>query len=295
MAPPGSQGRAARQGMGPKALRVHGLHWPRDRSGARVLAQLAGRRRRRAVRGRLRGAQRELPRPPSGAARTRCRAARCGSQAAPAAPLLVFVHGGYWQALSAAASLYLAPGALAHGWSFAAVEYTLAPAGDLPTMVRRVRARRSRAGSPPGRAGAGGAGRAFRRSAPGGDGVARRSSPPLPIDRTVLVSGVFDLRPLVHTTVNEPLGLDERPPRRVQPAAAAGRRRRVARPDVIVAWGDNETDAFKSPEPRLRRPPRAQHGSQVSIVRVRRAPSLRHRRRPRRPEHAAGRAHPGRS
>ena len=28
-------------------------------------------------------------------------------------PLLVFVHGGYWQALSAAASLYLAPGALA--------------------------------------------------------------------------------------------------------------------------------------------------------------------------------------
>ena len=27
----------------------------------------------------------------------------------PAAPLLVFIHGGYWQALSAADSLYLAP------------------------------------------------------------------------------------------------------------------------------------------------------------------------------------------
>jgi len=33
------------------------------------------------------------------------------------APLLVFIHGGYWQALSAEASLFLAPKVLARGWS----------------------------------------------------------------------------------------------------------------------------------------------------------------------------------
>ncbi|MFZ2443714.1 MAG: hypothetical protein WAW51_15230, partial [Ilumatobacteraceae bacterium] len=58
----------------------------------------------------------------------------------PAAPLLVFIHGGYWQALSAADSLYLAPAALAAGWSYAAVEYTIAPAGTLPSMVDECRA-----------------------------------------------------------------------------------------------------------------------------------------------------------
>jgi hypothetical protein len=55
------------------------------------------------------------------------------------APLLVFIHGGYWQALSAADSLYLAPGALAAGWSFAAVEYTIAPTGTMNEMVGQCR------------------------------------------------------------------------------------------------------------------------------------------------------------
>ena len=67
------------------------------------------------------------------------------------------------------------------------------------------------------------------------------SSSALRIDRTVLLSGVFDLRPLLQTTVNDPLAMDE--------AAAAALSPQLlpvaARHDVVVAWGDNETDAFK--------------------------------------------------
>ena len=63
------------------------------------------------------------------------------------------------------------------------------------------------------------------------------------VDRVVLLSGVFDLRPLVATSVNEPLGLDS--------AAAASSspmlhlpRGPEGRPGVVVAWGDGDTDAF---------------------------------------------------
>jgi arylformamidase len=58
----------------------------------------------------------------------------------------------------------------------------------------------------------------------------------------VLVSGVYDLRPLVHTTVNDPLGLD-------LPRAEAASPMLLPvtnRPETTVVWGDNETDAFKA-------------------------------------------------
>jgi len=54
---------------------------------------------------------------------------------------------------------------------------------------------------------------------------------------------VYDLRPLVHTTVNDPLGLDEAGAAALSPMLlplAAGR------PAAVVVWGDNETDAFKA-------------------------------------------------
>ena len=54
-------------------------------------------------------------------------------------PVLVFIHGGYWQALSAEHSMYLAPGAHARGWSYAAIEYTIAPSGTVEQMVDECR------------------------------------------------------------------------------------------------------------------------------------------------------------
>jgi arylformamidase len=159
-------------------------------------------------------------------------------------PLLVFVHGGYWQALSAATSLQPAAGALAEGWSYAAVEYTIAPAGDLPCMVAECAAALADLAScgP------------WREVVVAGHSagahlvamVAVNAVPPLTVDRLVLLSGIYDLRPLVHTSVNEPLGLDEMSAAALSPALLPLVPMPVeSMPSTMVAWGDNDTDAFR--------------------------------------------------
>lgn len=156
------------------------------------------------------------------------------------APVLVFVHGGYWQALSAAASMYLAPGARSIGWSYAALEYTLAPAAGLPTMVQQVRhglqlVARAVGDVPLVLAGhSAGAHLAAM--------VALAAAPPVPVHRTVLVSGVFDLRPLVLTSVNEALGLDVDAAAALSPSLLPV----VGGAEVTVVWGDDDTDAFEA-------------------------------------------------
>jgi len=158
----------------------------------------------------------------------------------PSAPLLVFIHGGYWQALSAAASLSLAPAAINRGWSYAAAEYTIAPAGTVPQMVRECAAALAAlalAVSPSSVVLVGHSAGAHLAAM-----VSLVAESELRVDRTVLLSGVFDLRPLLQTTVNDPLGLDEAGAAALSPTLLPV----AAHPDVIVAWGDNETHAFKS-------------------------------------------------
>ena len=48
-------------------------------------------------------------------------------------PVLVFFHGGYWQELSKQESAFAAPGCVAHGIAYAAVDYTLAPLRSQPS------------------------------------------------------------------------------------------------------------------------------------------------------------------
>src|SRR5947207_5790328 len=48
-------------------------------------------------------------------------------EVAPGAPLLVFIHGGYWQMRAKENFAFIAAGPLAHGISVALVGYTLAP------------------------------------------------------------------------------------------------------------------------------------------------------------------------
>ena len=55
-------------------------------------------------------------------------------------PLLVFIHGGYWQMRSKDDFSFLAAGPLAHGVHVALVGYTLAPDASLTEIVHEVRA-----------------------------------------------------------------------------------------------------------------------------------------------------------
>lgn len=159
---------------------------------------------------------------------------------APARRVHIFIHGGYWQALSAWDSLAPAPGCLAAGTAFAAVNYTLAPEASIPTMIdqctRAVEVIADR--FPPVVVTLSGSSAGAHLAAH----VARRR--PDLVDRMLLASGIYDLTPLVHTYVNDLLGLDH--------ASAVALSVTGPRPaglndcQVLLVHGDNETDAFKS-------------------------------------------------
>src|SRR6202046_5270526 len=55
------------------------------------------------------------------------------------APLLVFIHGGYWQELSKNESLFAAADCIANGIAFAAINYTLAPLARVENIVDQCR------------------------------------------------------------------------------------------------------------------------------------------------------------
>ncbi len=119
----------------------------------------------------------------------------------PEAPVAVFLHGGYWQALDGAAFHGLAPALLAHGVALAIPTYDLAPAVSLGQILRQVRAAteliRARAGYRP---------LVFGHSAGGHMAAALLSEGRA--GAAVAISGVFDLAPLIPTSLNEALRLD---------------------------------------------------------------------------------------
>lgn len=57
----------------------------------------------------------------------------------PDAPVLLFIHGGYWRALSKADSVFMARTFVDQGVAVAAIDYSLAPAAHLGTMVAQCR------------------------------------------------------------------------------------------------------------------------------------------------------------
>src|SRR6202041_4088804 len=56
-------------------------------------------------------------------------------KAAPGAPTLVFIHGGYWQMRAKEAFTLFAAGPMAHGINVALIGYTLAPEATLEEIV----------------------------------------------------------------------------------------------------------------------------------------------------------------
>lgn len=161
--------------------------------------------------------------------------------------LLVFIHGGYWQELSAGESLWAAASCLAHGHAFAAIDYPLAPAARLEQIVddcraamRWLHAHADALGLDPTRIVVAGSSAGAHLAAMVALPDARPASA-LP-RATVLVSGVYWLEPLVGTSINAALGLDTARAR----AASPGLRALHGAAPSLVCWGEVETDAFKA-------------------------------------------------
>lgn len=147
----------------------------------------------------------------------------------------VFVHGGYWQELSRQDSCFPAPGFVSRHTTFVAMGYPLAPRVGLESIVESVRR---------------GISTVRQRLVPDGHLVVSGSSAGAhlaamaaltnPVNGLVLVSGIFDLGPLVDTYVNDVLGLDADLAARLSPLHQPP----PPAPAIIVAYGEHETEAF---------------------------------------------------
>jgi len=157
--------------------------------------------------------------------------------------LLVFIHGGYWQEGSKDISAFLAPAWHAEGFAHAVIGYPLAPGAVLPEIVRRCRQAVQWLADHADELGFDPENMVIAGSSAGGYLTAACGSvrPGAPRVRGIVpISGVFDVAPLIGTSINEALGLD---------AATAAKlnllddEARYA--PAVVAWGSVETAEFK--------------------------------------------------
>jgi arylformamidase len=129
-----------------------------------------------------------------------------------AGPIVVFIHGGYWQALDGSFFSHLAGGLNAHGIDVAVPSYDLCPGVSIAEIIGEIRAASrelAKLGRPLVVSG----------HSAGGHLAAcmlatdwRGFDASLPEDLVTAayaISGLFDLRPLVKTSINNALKLDE--------------------------------------------------------------------------------------
>lgn len=123
-------------------------------------------------------------------------------------PVLVFFHGGYWRALDKSGFSFLAQAFVAGGWTTVLPNYTLAPHADIDEIVSEARAAVEwvvrfllRDGMPLVLAGHSAGGHLALMCAL--DDRRSRGPAAAPIDGVIPVSGLFDLEPIRHTSINE--------------------------------------------------------------------------------------------
>ncbi|MCP5026531.1 MAG: alpha/beta hydrolase [Actinomycetia bacterium] len=161
-------------------------------------------------------------------------------------PLLVFIHGGYWQELSKHDSFFAATDCIQHGWGFAAVDYTLAPHATLDEIVEECAAAIEALYSEADRLGFDHRHLFIAGSSAGAHLAAmaalRQPNNTPPIAGLVLLSGIYEIEPLIRTSINAAVGIDPPAADRNSPL----RHRAEGLPPALVAWGENETDEFKA-------------------------------------------------
>jgi arylformamidase len=134
--------------------------------------------------------------------------------------LVLFIHGGYWQALDGSFFSHLAAGLNAHGVGVAIPSYDLCPQVSIDDIVRQMRmaacelARLGRRLVVSGHSAGGHLAACLMAT----DWRSLDSALPQDLVKAAYtISGLFDLGPLVGTSVNHALGLDEAAARRASP------------------------------------------------------------------------------
>ncbi len=192
---------------------------------------------------------------------------------APNPPLHIFIHGGYWQWNDKESYAYLARPFLAAGIGFANLEYTLCPDVTLAELVDQVRRGigylwkngaalgydRDRIQVSGHSAGGHLAGVVATTDWPAFDATLPRD----PVKSVMPISGVFDLEPIRHTPIGDPLGLDAAGAAALSPMFAPPR----TGAELLVALGGHEGREFHRQAEAFAANCRA-HGVQVRIESV---------------------------
>uniref|UniRef100_A0A8C3EK88 Kynurenine formamidase n=1 Tax=Corvus moneduloides TaxID=1196302 RepID=A0A8C3EK88_CORMO len=162
-------------------------------------------------------------------------------------PVLVYIHGGYWQCLSKDDSGFAAPPLVSQGVAVVAVGYDTAPEGHMDAMVQQVRRSlvflveqypRIRGVYLCGHS----AGAHLAAMVLSTDWTEFQEVPE--IKGAVLVSGVYDLEPILHTYVNDVLNMSwevaqrNSPMRHVTPAVPAAC-------EVLMAVAQHDSPEFR--------------------------------------------------
>lgn len=142
------------------------------------------------------------------------------------APVLLYIHGGYWRALSKSDSAFMAPALVEAGACVVVIDYDLAPAVSLDHIVDQTRralawvhAHIAEFGGDPNRIVASGssAGGHLVGMLLAGGWQADYGLPDSVLHGALPISGLFDLQPLLETHINAWMNLDEQSARRNSP------------------------------------------------------------------------------
>jgi acetyl esterase/lipase len=142
-------------------------------------------------------------------------------------PLLVFIHGGYWQMREKETFTFLVPGPLAHGISVPMVGYTLAPEFRLDGIVAEILTAIDYLDS-----------RGNRMIVSGWSAGAHLGAMAMQMPAAnagLLISGIYDLEPIRHCYVNDKLRLDAMEAQRNSPISLPA----YSEP-VTIAYGAKE-------------------------------------------------------
>jgi len=151
------------------------------------------------------------------------------------APVLVFIHGGYWQSRAKELFSFVATGPVAHGIDVACVGYTLAPDITLAGIVSEVRAAIAWLAEHAGAMGGDPARIYLSGWSAGGHLTALCLDEPR-VRGGLAISGIFDLEPMRLSYLNDKLKLDADAVRSLSPMCNLPQRS----PPLIVACGGAE-------------------------------------------------------
>lgn len=156
-------------------------------------------------------------------------------------PVLLWIHGGYWRALSKTEQSLVAPAFVAAGIHVAIIDYSLAPAVTLDEIIRQARAAAAFVadtaashGADPARIFAAG-------HSAGGHLTGMLLADPGPLRGGIALSGLFDLEPIRRSYVNEWLRLDAPAARRLSPLHNIP----DSAPALLASYGGLESDEFR--------------------------------------------------